>query len=35
MKSGDILFAVGKPDQVYYKINDYLESLPDRKEEEE
>ncbi len=24
MKSGDILFAVGKPDQVYEKINDYL-----------
>lgn len=35
MKSGDILYAVGKPDQVYEKINDYLELLPEKSIEEE
>jgi hypothetical protein len=30
MKSGDILYAVGRPDQVYDKVNDYLESLPEK-----
>ena len=31
LKSGDIMFAVGKPEQVYDKVNDYLDSLPNSK----
>lgn len=28
MKSGDVIFAVGKPEAVYTKVNEYLNNLP-------
>lgn len=28
MKSGDVIYAVGKPENVYDKLNEYLDSLP-------
>lgn len=28
MKSGDVLFAVGKPENVYKQLNEYLDSFP-------
>ena len=32
MKSGDVFYAVGKPEDFYDKLNEYILSLPENKE---